>query len=164
MGTSYYPIALRLKGRRVLIVGGGKVAERKVKKLLEIGARVRIVSPCLTVGLRKLLKDKKINWLNRAARSLDARGMDIVIAATEESAVNRDVSRWAKERGALVNVVDQPSLSSFISPAILRRRKAIIAVYTDGKDPVLSRDLKNFLKEHWDEFMSYRHRLPKSKR
>jgi len=60
-----------------------------------------------------------------------------------------------------VNVVDRARLSDFISPALLYMPKAIVAIYTEGKDPVLSRDLKNFLKERWDEFLSYRDRLQK---
>lgn len=159
MKELYYPIALKLKGRTALVVGGGEVAERKVKTLLQFGARVRVVSPDLTPVLRRLFKFRRVIWLNRVVRPSDVNAADIIIAATSDAAVNKKISRWARGKGILVNVVDRAKLSSFISPAILRASKAVVAVYTHGRDPGLSRDLKNFLKEHWDVFLSYRNRL-----
>jgi precorrin-2 dehydrogenase/sirohydrochlorin ferrochelatase len=159
MQNLYYPIALKLKDRNVLVVGGGQVAERKIKNLLRSGAKVRVVSPELTAPLAKLARARRIDWLNNVVRASDLKGIDLVIAATSEAAVNKNISEWAKRRGLLVNVVDRASLSSFISPAVFRASRATIAVYTDGRDPVLSRDLKNFLKENWGVFLSYRNRL-----
>ncbi len=158
MRETYYPIALRLKGRTALIVGGGRVAERKVKTLLEFGARVRVISPELTMPLLKLFQSRRIAWAARVVRPSDIKNADMVIAATSIASVNNDISRWAKGAGILVNVVDKPALSSFISPAVFRASNAIVAIYTHGRDPVLSRDLKNFLKERWDVFLSYRNR------
>lgn len=159
MKETYYPIALKLKGRTALVIGGGQVAERKVKTLLEFGARVRVISPDLTGALQKLFRSRRIAWIRRVVRSSDIKGADIVIAATSIASVNNSISRRAKDASILVNVVDSSSLSSFISPAILRTSKAVVAVYTHGRDPCLSRDLKNFLKENWDVFLSYRDRL-----
>ena len=159
MKELYYPIALKLTGRTVLVIGGGQVAERKVKTLLGFGARIRVISPNLTISLKKLLQSRNITWTSRVVRSSDIKDYHIVIAATSDAAVNKNISKWAKRRGILVNVIDRAALSSFISPAILRTPKAVVAVYTHGQDPVLSRDLKNFLKESWDVFLSYRNRL-----
>lgn len=160
MKELYYPIALKLKYRDALVVGGGQVAERKVKTLLRFGARIRVVSPDLTPELLRLSKSHRIAWSDRPAKASDIKCADLVIVATSDSAVNKRISVWAKRRGILANVVDRASLSSFISPAILRTPKAVVAVYTHGRDPALSRDLKNFLKENWDGFLSYRDRLP----
>jgi len=159
MKIDYYPIALNIKSRPALIAGGGKVAERKVAVLLSSGTRVKVISPDLTPALKQLAESGKIRWIDRGVRRSDIRRIDIVIAATSNNKVNRQISRWAKFQKTLINVVDNPGLSNFISPALLRKNGVIIAVYTDGKDPVLSRDLKNFLKEHWDVFLSYRRRL-----
>ena len=159
MKETYYPIALKLKGRAALVVGGGQVAERKVKTLLQFGAEVRVISPNLTISLKKLLQSRNITWMRRVVRSSDIKDYYIVIAATSAATVNKNISKWAKKRGILVNIVDRALLSSFISPAILRTPKAVVAVYTHGQDPALSRDLKNFLKENWDVFLSYRNRL-----
>ncbi|MFH0913342.1 MAG: bifunctional precorrin-2 dehydrogenase/sirohydrochlorin ferrochelatase [Candidatus Omnitrophota bacterium] len=157
--THYYPIALNLKNKLALVVGGGEVSERKVKGLLKTGARVTIVSPEMTPLLRRLARQRKVKWVKRPVKEPDVAGANIIIAATSDQAVNRRVSLWAKQRKILVNAVDRPRLSDFISPAVLRAAKAIVAVYTNGRDPLLSKDLKDFLKEHWDVFLSYRHRL-----
>jgi siroheme synthase-like protein len=155
---NYYPIALRLEGAPALVVGGGKVAERKAASLRAAGARIRIVSPKLTGGLNRLVKKGEIDWTARGVRQADIAGASIIISATDDEAVNRSVSRWARERGIPVNVVDAPALSAFISPAVFRKAGSIITVYTDGKDPVLSRDLKNFIRKRWDDFLYYRNR------
>lgn len=155
----YYPIALKLKGKDVLVVGGGQVAERKAKTLLSFGAQVKVVSPILTSKLKKLYLQRKIRWIKRKVESCDFKGISLVIAATNDEFVNRTVSKWAKKQNILVNVVDNAGLSDFISPAIFGKGGTVIAVSTNGKDPVLSRDLKNFLKEKWDDFLSYRDRL-----
>ncbi len=159
MDKAYYPIALNLRGKLALVAGGGIVAERKVKALIDSGARVHVISPRLTVLLKKLANKGEVRLTKRPIRRADLTGAHIIIAATSDEKVNKSVSLWASKRKILVNVVDQPKLSTFISPAVFMSGKATIAVYTDGKDPVLSRDLKNFLKENWDAFLSYRGRL-----
>ncbi|MCK9554348.1 bifunctional precorrin-2 dehydrogenase/sirohydrochlorin ferrochelatase [bacterium] len=159
MEETYYPIAIKLKDRTAIVVGGGKVAERKVQTLLEFGACVRVISPELTARLQKLSRFRRITWTRRVVRSSDIKGADIVIAATSDVTVNKNVSRLAKRAGIQVNVVDNPALCSFISPAVFHASDAVVAVYTHGRDPVLSRDIKNFLKEQWDVFLSYRDRL-----
>lgn len=156
---NYHPIALRLDKEQVVIVGGGLVAERKVSSLLEANARIRLIAPRLTAQLSNLAKARRISWQKRRVSKKDISCARLVIAATDDKRVNEKVSFWAQQKNILVNVVDQPRLSTFISPAVLRKGKAIIAVYSDAKNPVLSRDLKNFLKEHWSEFLSYRYRL-----
>ena len=159
---NYYPVALNLEGKPAIVIGGGEVAQRKVKSLLKSGAKVKVVSPELTPDLLSLFKQRKIRLVLRKVRPGDLKAAHIIIAAKADQAVNKSISLWARRNKILVNVVDQPQLSGFISPAVLRRNKAIVAVYTDGLAPVLSRDLKNFLKEHWDDFLSYRRRLHKS--
>jgi len=156
---NYFPIAIRLAGRKALIVGGGAVAERKTKSLLEAGARVHIVTPLATAKLKKLAAGGDIAWSRRKVRKSDVAGVHIAVAATNDSRINELVSFWARQYRVLVNVVDKPRLSDFISPALLKDRKILLAVYTDGRDPVLSRDLKNYLKEKWDDFLLHRHRL-----
>jgi len=152
----YYPIAVRLKNKRVVIVGGGAVAERKALNLAGSGADVAVVSPEITGKISALVRTGKIRWIKRAVNRADLSGTDIVIAATSDRRINKDVSDWAGKAGALVNVVDNSALSGFISPAVLKKGKAIVAVYTDGKEPELSRDLKDFLKERWDDFLLFR--------
>lgn len=140
-------------------MGGGLVAERKTLSLLEARARVTIIAPSLTKKLLYLNKARKISWRPQRINKRDINRFALVVAATDDSLINKKISLWAKQKNILVNVVDRPDLSTTISPAVLRIEKAIIAVYTDAKEPVLSRDLKNFIKEHWGEFLSYRTKL-----
>nr|MBU1328687.1 bifunctional precorrin-2 dehydrogenase/sirohydrochlorin ferrochelatase [Candidatus Omnitrophota bacterium] len=161
MTREYYPIAIKLKNKITVVVGGGKVAERKVDSLLEAGSKVRLISPDATPGLNQLSESGRIEWLRKRFSSRDLDSADLIVASTSDSAINKRVRAWAKKRKILINVVDQASLSDFISPAVLRAGKTIVTVYTNGKDPKFSRDLKNFLKENWDVFLSYRRRLQK---
>jgi len=158
----YHPIAVSLSKKPVLVIGGGPVAERKVKALLEAGALVKLVSPRATPVLSRLAKKRQIRWIHRNVRKTDIRGVYVIVAATNDPGRNKAVSRWAGKHRIWTNIVDQPALCSFISPAVFRSNDAIVAVYTDGKDPVFSRDVKNFLKEHWHDFLSYRNRLQNS--
>jgi len=157
----YYPVVVKVKGVYVLVVGGGKVAQRKAMGLLKAGARVTVISPTVTTALGRLAKRAELAWLKRKVNRNDIAKASIVIAATNDVLVNKNVSLWSKKQKILVNIVDNPGLSTFISPAVFKSNKAIIAVNSNGRDPELSRDLKNFIKEQWDEFLSYRHRLQK---
>ncbi len=155
---SYYPLAVSLHKRLVVVVGAGTVAQRKIEGLLEAGAHIRVVSPEIAPGLARLISQKKIKHIARSIQKRDLHGAYIIIAATDDSEVNERVSKWAREERTWVNVVDKPVHSDFISPAVFRNKKSIVTVYTDGKDPVLSRDLKSYIKERWDDFLSYRNR------
>jgi len=150
---------VKVAERLILVVGGGEVAERKVATLGDCKAKIRVISPMATDMLKDLAGRGRIEWIQRQVRSSDARGAYLIIAATDDKVVNERISRWARKNKIWINVVDNAALSDFISPAIFRAGEGIIAVYTDGRDPVLSRDLKNFLKERWDDFLSYRDRL-----
>ncbi|MBU4312633.1 MAG: bifunctional precorrin-2 dehydrogenase/sirohydrochlorin ferrochelatase [Candidatus Omnitrophica bacterium] len=154
----YLPIAVKLRDRCVVIVGAGKVAERKISNCLDAGAKVYIVSPKATPNIRRLAKNKDVEWVKRRVTRSDVRGARLIISATDNKAMNNYVRQWGKEFEIPVNVVDNSKISDFISPALLRFKKALIAVYTDGKDPVLSRDLKNYIRGNWDDFVSYRNR------
>jgi len=155
----YLPIALRIKGKKVIVVGGGKIAQHKTGTLLEAGAKVTLISPDTTEELKQLAKAAKIKWLKRCFKKSDIFGASLVITATNNAFLNEQVSLWARKAKIAINVVDQPVLSDFISPALLKKDKALIAVYTDGKDPVLSRDLKNYLGARWNDFLLFRNRL-----
>ena len=155
----YLPIAVNLKNKKVIVIGGGPVAQRKVLTLLEFNASVEIIAPQTTEKIKSLVASSNIAWLRRTVREEDIKDASLVIAATNREDVNERVSLWAHNYNIPINVVDRPFLSDFISLALLKKEKALIAVYSDAKDPVLSRDLKNYLKEKWDDFLLYRDKL-----
>jgi precorrin-2 dehydrogenase/sirohydrochlorin ferrochelatase len=129
----YFPAFLDLSGRRCLVVGGGKIAERKVRALLDCAARVIVVSPTLTPGLSALARADRIVHHRRAFLGTDVRGCAVVIAATGAALVDAAVAAAARRRRALVNVVDRPAQCDFIFPSVLRRGNFQIAVSTGGK-------------------------------
>jgi siroheme synthase-like protein len=138
----YYPIYLDLKGRDVLVVGGGAVAEGKALQLLEAGARVTVVSPQLTEALRAAADRGEITHLGGSFAEGDLNGVLLVIGATDDRKVNEKVARAARERGMLCNVVDQPDLCNFITPALVTRGELQISVSTGGGSPTLTQRVK----------------------
>ncbi len=137
---TYYPVFLNLKGKRAVVIGGGKVAERKILTLLKARADITVISPQLTKRLKKL--KGKIKHIPRQYRKGDLKGSFLVIAATDSQAINKKVSEDAP---CLVNVVDAPSLCNFIVPAVVRRGPLTIAISTSGVSPALSRSIRKEL-------------------
>jgi len=143
----FYPIYLSLHNKKCLVIGGGKVAERKVKSLLECGAKVWIVSPSLTKSLTILFKREQIRWLNREYISDDLEGCFLVISATDDSDINKKIADDCLTRNIPVNVVDIPDKCSFICPSVVRRGDLCIAISTSGKSPMLSKGIRKKLEE-----------------
>lgn len=142
---AYYPIYLQLHDRPCLVVGGGKIAEDKVKGLLAAGARVTVVSPQLTSYLSELVERNEIRHTARRYRSGDLVGAFMVICATDQAEVNHQVWREAFTHRQLVNVVDDTPHCNFIAPALLRNGDLTIAISTGGKAPALAVRLKERL-------------------
>jgi precorrin-2 dehydrogenase/sirohydrochlorin ferrochelatase len=141
-----YPIYLiGMERRRVVVVGGGSVAARKVEGLLEAGARVTVISPILTPELEVLAEAGRIAVIGRPYRQGDLAGAFLVIAATNDADVNQAVWREAEQCGCLVNVVDDPAHCNFITPALVRRGEVTLAISTGGASPALARRLREQL-------------------
>jgi precorrin-2 dehydrogenase/sirohydrochlorin ferrochelatase len=138
-----YPIFLDISGRRCVVVGGGEVANRKARKLLQARARVVVVSP--EVGAE--LESVAIEVHRRPYRDGDLEGAYLAFAATDSREVNAAVAREAEERGVPVNVADKPSDGDFALPSTLRRGRLQVAVSTGGASPTLARRIKDELEE-----------------
>ena len=147
--TVYYPVFLNIKGRKCAVIGGGQVALRKVTILLEHGAKVKVISLELCPELASLAEKKRISVLNREYRNGDLKGVFVAIAATDSSIINQQVAREAREKSALVNVVDDASNSDFIAPSIVRRGEITIAISTSGQSPALARKLRTKLEKEF---------------
>lgn len=141
-----YPISLiGLAERRCVVIGGGVVAARKVAGLLAARAAVTVISPALTPELDRLAADGAVQALRRPYQPGDLAGAFLVIAATDDPAVNQAVWAEANEQGCLVNAVDDPAHSNFIVPAIVRRDEITVAIQTGGASPALARRLRERL-------------------
>lgn len=139
---SFYPICLDLEARHCVVVGGGRVAERKVRGLLSCAARVTVISPELTVELRRRHADGQIEWRAREYQQHDLADAFLVIAATDDEQTQKLVYREAETKNILLNVADVPRRCNFILPATARRGDLAISVSTAGKSPALARKIR----------------------
>ena len=137
-----YPVFLQLEDKVALVIGGGKVAQRKVETLLDCGASIRIVSRVLTVKLKELIDSEKVRFLGEEMLDKFLDDVFIVIAATDDKELNSRVSEIARRRGLLVNAVDQPADCNFIVPSIVRKGDLTIAISTSGKSPALAKKIR----------------------
>ncbi|MEC0241599.1 bifunctional precorrin-2 dehydrogenase/sirohydrochlorin ferrochelatase [Paenibacillus dokdonensis] len=144
---TYVPIMLDCENRICVVIGGGQVAERKIKELLTGAANVTVISPSITVALRQYRDQGKLNWLPRKYAEGDLEGAFMVHAAADDPEVNRRVAEEAKARGIIANVTDQPALGSFIHPSVLRRGRLLIAVSTSGAGPLAARAIRRKLED-----------------
>lgn len=142
-----YFVSLDLTGKTCLVVGGGQVAERKVHSLLECGARVVVVSPSITPGLKKLAEEDKLVYRQDYYREADLEGVFLVIGAANREEVNRQVADDCTARNLIVNIVDDQAKGNFFVPAVVRRGDLTIAVSTAGKSPMLARRIREDLEK-----------------
>jgi uroporphyrin-III C-methyltransferase / precorrin-2 dehydrogenase / sirohydrochlorin ferrochelatase len=138
----YLPIFLQLHARRALVVGGGRVAARKVALLRRTGARITIVAPDLVDELRGLAANGDLQHLETVFAREHVIGAAAVVAATGKPEINAEVSAAAREHNIPVNVVDDPVASTFIFPAIVDRSPILIAISSGGQAPVLARRVR----------------------
>jgi precorrin-2 dehydrogenase / sirohydrochlorin ferrochelatase len=143
---------VRLDGKRCLVVGGGKVGERKAEALLEAGAELTLVSPIVTERIASWEAAGRLRVVRRAYDSQDITGMFLVIAATDRAEVNEQVYRDIADRqGAslsmcmLYDIADQPERSSFIMPAVVRRGDLVLTVSTSGAGPIVAKRIRDQL-------------------
>ncbi|QAY65148.1 precorrin-2 dehydrogenase/sirohydrochlorin ferrochelatase family protein [Paenibacillus protaetiae] len=158
--SNYYPMMVRLNGKKCIVVGGGKVAERKLAGLLEAGAdNVAVISPVITPKLEELAAASLIRWDKRPYNGLDA-GVFLVIAATDDREVNKRVAADAERLEALVNVADAPEEGRFITPAVVRRGSLLLAVTAGGASPSLTVRIKRELEARYGpDYAAYTEKL-----
>ncbi|RPI77586.1 MAG: bifunctional precorrin-2 dehydrogenase/sirohydrochlorin ferrochelatase [Chloroflexi bacterium] len=141
-----YPIGLiGLENRRVVVIGGGSVAARKVSGLLDAGARVEVISPYICEKIRTLAGSGSVLMIERAYQPGDLTGAFLAIAATDDPAANHAVWEEANIANCQINVVDDPKHSTFILPAVIRRGDVTISISTGGASPALARRLREKL-------------------
>ena len=140
----YFPINLDVRGRKVVVVGGGGVARRKVASLVRCGAEVTVVSPGFCRALSRM---KGIRRVRRRYRKGDTKGACLVVSATDSDQVNRRVHRHAVDAGIPVNVVDRPELCTFTIPAVVGKGDLVVTVSTGGASPALSRRVREKMEE-----------------
>jgi precorrin-2 dehydrogenase/sirohydrochlorin ferrochelatase len=149
----YFPVNLQIAERKCVVIGGGRVAARKVATLLECGGVVEVVSPELVEELRERQQKGELAWLARPYRPGDLAGAFLVIAATDDEGVQAAVFAEASAANQLINVADVPQRCNFILPAVVSRGDLVIAVSTAGQSPALARRIRKQVAEAYgDEY------------
>jgi precorrin-2 dehydrogenase/sirohydrochlorin ferrochelatase len=140
--TNYYPAFINLCGKKCIVVGGGKVAERKITSLLKTEAEITVISPDLTDTLEEHKKNGRIKHVKRDYKKGDLKNAFLVIAATSDEKIN---SRVSGDAPFLVNVVDRPELANFIVPSVMSRGAMTIAISTSGASPAMAKAVRKEL-------------------
>ncbi len=139
---NYYPVFLNLDAKETVVIGGGKVAERKALALIKAGAFVKVISPVITEGIKRLKKNGLLTHIKRSYRKGDLKNAFIVIAGTSSARTN---SRIARDAEHLINVIDTPSEGNFIAPSIVKRGSLAIAISTGGRSPAAAKTIRREL-------------------
>lgn len=145
MSAFLFPVMLDLEGRECLVVGGGVVAGRKIAGLLDVGARVTVVSPVLAPVVLDIARDGRLRWWPREYAEGDVAGFALVMVATDDDRVNARVAADARGRSIWVNCADDPARCDFILPSVLRRGPLTVAVSTGGASPAVARMVREEL-------------------
>lgn len=156
---AYFPMFVDMTERECLIVGGGNVAYRKVMVMLDFGAKVTVVAEDICDELRKLTiddtanKENRITFIKRKFEQKDCDGMEMVIVATDDNALNHEIAEYCKAKGIMVNAVDQKADCSFIFPSYIKEKNLVAAFSSSGNSPVLTQYLKGKEKEILTPFL-----------
>jgi precorrin-2 dehydrogenase / sirohydrochlorin ferrochelatase len=148
--NSNYPIMLKLEGKKVVVIGGGRVAERKVTGLLGTGPRITVISPQATDKLKGLASGGLIEWLEKPFSKEDIEGAFLTFAATNDNELNQSI-KMAAGNQQLVTIADDPDGSDFHVPSQIQRGRLSIAVSTGGASPTLARKIREQLEHQFDE-------------
>lgn len=150
---SYYPAFLNLAGKKTVVIGGGRVAERKILSLIKAHAKVKVISPYLTKRLEREKLKGKIKHVCRNYKKGDLTNAFLVITATDSLRINEKISHDAP---CLVNVVDMPDLCNFIVPSLVKRGHLQFAISTSGMSPAFAKSIRKELEDIYGlEFSEY---------
>jgi siroheme synthase-like protein len=142
---SLFPAFLKLEGRLAVVVGGGSLAEQKIPGLLQAGARVRVVAPCISARVGEWVRDNTVEWRAKGFAGEDLLGAFLVVAATSLKDLNAAVFQEAEKRNILCNAVDDIENCHFYYGSIVQRGDLQIAISTNGKSPALAQRLRKEL-------------------
>ncbi|HZS26777.1 MAG TPA: bifunctional precorrin-2 dehydrogenase/sirohydrochlorin ferrochelatase [Candidatus Angelobacter sp.] len=144
-----YPIFLKLEGHKILVVGGGLIAEQKLEGVLRSATDVTVIAPQITPRIRLWANQGRLKHIGLKFRSGMAHGYFMVIAATDSEQINRAVYDEARQAGALSNAVDDPGYCDFYAPAVVSRGQFQIAISTGGNSPALAQNIRKGLEQEF---------------
>ncbi|WP_053956643.1 precorrin-2 dehydrogenase/sirohydrochlorin ferrochelatase family protein [Inediibacterium massiliense] len=155
--NKYYPMMLNIYNQPCLVIGGGEVAQRKISSLLSYGANITLISPHITEKLNSLVEEGKIKYIKREYKEGDLKGYFLAYITTNYKKVNELCIKEARKEGVLVNIADHPKECDFFIPAVFHRGDLQVCISTNGKSPMLTKKIKEELKElfpkEYEEFI-----------
>lgn len=151
----YFPINIDLSKLRILVIGGGEVATRKVQNLIEFSAKPTIIAPVVTIELREIINLANLKHLSRKYEKGDANEFDMIFVATDDDSLDDDIFEDVKNRNVLINFADKPTKCNFIMPSFLRRGDLLISVSTQGRAPFLSKYIRECLEKKFPNDYTY---------
>ncbi|MBI4733275.1 MAG: bifunctional precorrin-2 dehydrogenase/sirohydrochlorin ferrochelatase [Rubrobacteridae bacterium] len=153
---AFYPMYVDIEGAKCVVVGGGDVASRKVGSLIECDAAVLVVSPKITPEIEHWEREGRVGVERREYKRGDIEGAMLVIVATDDAELNKQVYQEALDKRIQVNVVDAPDICTFIVPSVVRRGDLIISISTSGSCPALAKTIRKELQERFgDEYKEF---------
>ena len=144
-GLAGLPVNLLVRGRRVVVVGGGRIAARKIEPLLELGAEVEVIAPSVGPDVRAWAEEGRLVWQERAFTAGDLDGAWLAFTATDDPAVNAAVFAAGEAARVFVNSADDPANCSFTLMSVIRRADLVVTVGTGGRSPALAAHLRRTL-------------------
>lgn len=154
---NYYPIMIDIENKPCLIIGGGKVAYRKINELLKYKAKIYLISKEVNEDIQRLINENQITFLAKDYSNVFLEEIFFVIAATNNKELNKKVLEECNKKNLLVNSVDNPKESSFIQPSKIKNRDIIVSVSTSGKSPILSKIIRdkvaNIIDDSYSEYL-----------
>lgn len=139
---AYFPMYINLESKKVIVVGGGKAALRKINSLLYFGAKIAVIAPKVCDDI-KAIKGINVHESNVALDILQ--NADIVVAATKRADINTKIGAYCNERGIMVNVADNKDMSSFLFPGVVVRGDLVVGVTTGGHSQAVSKQIRNMI-------------------
>jgi precorrin-2 dehydrogenase/sirohydrochlorin ferrochelatase len=154
-GEGMYPINVELTGKKCLVIGGGAVANRKIKSLLKAGGEVTIIAPEVCPELQNIIHTQNLTWFTRNYKSNDTHGYFLVVCASSDKECNDVATKEALKQNLLVNNVTNPPLGNFTVPASTSKGDLTLTIATNGKSPEFARVLcKHYEKELGEDYTS----------
>lgn len=152
------PLMFQLKKKPIVVIGGGRVATRRIRQLNTLQLPVTVISPKVTQPLLKWSESGRLVWKQKNFSPDDIKDAQLIIAATDDTSVNEEVYH-SKADDQLVNIVDQPEVSDFHFPAICSRGNLLIAISTSGSSPLLSKHIKEkintYIPHNYDRYVEF---------
>ncbi len=142
-----FPVFISIENKKVVVIGGGKVALRKVEKLLPFNPKITLIAPRVDTRLYKMEREGKIKIKKRKFLSKDIENAYLVISATDNPSLNRRISKLASKKKILCNIVDNPALCTFIFPALVVKGDLCIGITTSGKAPSVSKFIRQLVEQ-----------------